>query len=200
MWLHVGECMVDTLNTYCNYRPLSYISAVYCVGKRRMLLNYPDVWTVYSSYVRYSFVLTHLFINVTCSFFVVIQPSVCLPLSLSITTNFSANYDQCNSCPIWRFLLTMISQERVLLDNSSFYIFVLLWGFLPVPVVTMRHFSHTLYCMVYFDIWQKAPGSNSRKYMVFRSVVRCQEFSFVSYFFLISQIQCLLGHADCLCC
>jgi hypothetical protein len=106
---------------------------------------YPDVWTVHSSYVHCSVVLTHLFMSVTCSFFVVIQPSVCLPLSFSVTTNFFATYDRCNSCPTSRFLLTMISQEQFLLENSSFYIFVLFWGFLPIPTVIMRHFSHTLY-------------------------------------------------------
>jgi hypothetical protein len=37
--LHVGECMVDTLNTNCYYRPLSYVSAVFCVGKRCTLLK-----------------------------------------------------------------------------------------------------------------------------------------------------------------
>jgi hypothetical protein len=50
--------------------------------------------------------------SVTCSFFVVIQPSVCLPLSLSVTTNFFATCDRCDSCPIWRLRLTMISRER----------------------------------------------------------------------------------------
>jgi hypothetical protein len=39
MWLHVGECMVDTLKTCCNYLPVSYISAVFCVGKRCMHLR-----------------------------------------------------------------------------------------------------------------------------------------------------------------
>jgi hypothetical protein len=100
---------------------------------------YPDVWTVHSSYVRYSVVLTHLFMSVTCSFFVVIQPSVCLPLSLSVITNFFATYDRCDSCPIWQFLLTMISRDRFLLENYSFYIFLLFWGFLPFPVI-MRPF------------------------------------------------------------
>jgi hypothetical protein len=37
--LHAGECMVDTLNTYCNHRPLSYVSIVFCVGKRCTLLK-----------------------------------------------------------------------------------------------------------------------------------------------------------------
>jgi hypothetical protein len=113
------------------------------VSKRCMLLKCClswHVWTVHSSYKRFSFVLTHLFMNVTCSFFVVIQPSVCLPLSLSITINFFATYDQCDSCPIWRFLLTMISRERFLLEKSSFYIFVLFWGVLPIPVVIIHHF------------------------------------------------------------
>jgi hypothetical protein len=145
--LHVGECIVDTLNTYCNYHPLSYVSAVFCVGKRCMLLKCclsRHMWTVYSSYVRYSFELTHLFMSVTCSFFVVIQPFVCLPLSLSIITNFFATYDRCDSYPVWRFLLTMISQEWFLLENSSFYISVSFWGFLPVPIVIMHHFSHTM--------------------------------------------------------
>jgi hypothetical protein len=96
------------------------------------------MWTVYSSYVRYSFVLTHLFLSVTCSFFVVIQPSVCRPLSFSVTTNFFATYDRCDSCPIWRFFLT-ISRGRFHLQNSSFYIFVLFRGFLPVPVAIVRH-------------------------------------------------------------
>jgi hypothetical protein len=79
--------------------------------------------------------------SVTCSFFVVIQPSVCLPLPLNVTTNFFATYDRRDSCLIWRFLLTMISREIFLLENSSFYIFVLFWGFLPVPVVIIRQFS-----------------------------------------------------------
>jgi hypothetical protein len=71
----------------------------------------------------------------TCSFFVVIQPSVCLPLSISVTTNLFATYDRCDSCPIWQFLL----------QNSSFHIFILFWHFLPVPLVIMHHFSHTLH-------------------------------------------------------
>jgi hypothetical protein len=149
------ECMVDTLNYYSNYRPLSYVSAVFCVGKRCTLLMcclYWHVWTVHSTHVRYSVVLTHLFMSVTCSFFVVTQPSVCLPLSLSVATNFFATCDRCDSCPIWRFLLTILSPERFLLENSSFYIFVLFWGFLPVPFVIMRHFPHTLYNLRIFQV------------------------------------------------
>jgi hypothetical protein len=189
--LHVSKCMVDTLNTYCNYRLLSNISVVFCVSKHCTLLKccLPwHVWTVHSLLIalmmeaartsetlvnfhqttrRYNtedshlcafflcslfFVLTHLFMSVTCSFFVVIQPSVCLSLSLSITTNFFTTYDRCDSHPIWRFLLTMISQEWFLLENSSFYIFVLFWAFLPIPVVIIRHFSHTVY--IYINIPQ----------------------------------------------
>jgi hypothetical protein len=37
--LHVGECIVGIWKTYCNYRPLSYVSAVFCVGKRCTLLK-----------------------------------------------------------------------------------------------------------------------------------------------------------------
>jgi hypothetical protein len=37
--LHVGKCMVDTLNTYCNYHPQSYMSAVFCVSNHCMLLK-----------------------------------------------------------------------------------------------------------------------------------------------------------------
>jgi hypothetical protein len=40
VWLHVGDCMVDTLNTYCNYRPLSYVSAVFC---QQGLYTSPDM-------------------------------------------------------------------------------------------------------------------------------------------------------------
>jgi hypothetical protein len=105
---------------------------------------YPDMQTANSSYVCDSFVLLHLLMRVTCSFFVVIQSSVCLPLSLRVTANFFTTYDQCNSCLIWWFLLTMLYQERSLLENS-FYIFVLFWSFMPIPIVIMHHFSHTLY-------------------------------------------------------
>jgi hypothetical protein len=142
--LHVGECMVDTLDTYCNYHPLSYVSAVFCIGKHCTLLKCClswHVWTVHSSYGRYSFVLTPLFMSVTCSFFVVIQPSMCLALSVRVCINFLVTYDWCDSCRIWRFLLTMISWEWLLLENSSFYIFVLFWGFTPVPVVLCAIFS-----------------------------------------------------------
>jgi hypothetical protein len=44
--LHVGENMVDTLNTNCNYRPLSYIYAVFCVGKHCTLLKCCLPWHV----------------------------------------------------------------------------------------------------------------------------------------------------------
>jgi hypothetical protein len=139
--LHVSERMVDTLNAYCNYHPQSYTSVMFCVGKRCVSWH---VWTVHPSYVHNSFVLTYLFMSVTCCFFEVIQPSVCLPLSLSVITNFFATYNRCDSCPIWRFLLTMISWVRFILENSSFYIFVLFWGILPVSVVIMRHYFQTL--------------------------------------------------------
>jgi hypothetical protein len=120
---------------------------VFCVGKRCTLLKCLSwhVWTVHSYYVRYSVVLTHLFMSVTCRFYVVIQPSVYLPLSLSVTTNFFATYDLCDTCPIWWFLLRTISRERFLLQNSSLYSFFLFWGFLPIPIIIMHHFPHTLY-------------------------------------------------------
>jgi hypothetical protein len=70
--------------------------------------------------------LSHLFMSVTCSFFVIIQPSVCLSLSLSVTTNLFATYDRCDSCPISRFPLSVMSRDRFLLENSSFYIFFVL--------------------------------------------------------------------------
>jgi hypothetical protein len=130
-----------TLLITCSY-------VVLCVGKRCTLLKCClswHVWTVHSSHVRYSSVLIHFFMSVTCSFFAEIQPSVCLPQSLSVTTNFFVTYNRCDSCPIWRFGLNMISRERFLLENSSFYIFVLYWDFLPVRVVITRHFPHTLY-------------------------------------------------------
>jgi hypothetical protein len=44
--LHVGECMVIILNTYSNYQPLSYVSAVFCVGKRCTLLKCCLFWRV----------------------------------------------------------------------------------------------------------------------------------------------------------
>jgi hypothetical protein len=118
------------------------------------------MWTVHSSYVRCSFVFTHLFMSVTCSFFVVIQPSVCLPLSLSVTTNYFDTYDQCDSCPIWRFLFALICRARFLLENSSFYIFILLWGFLPVPVI-MHHFSHTLCVLAIY----RAPAGDFEQFI-----------------------------------
>jgi hypothetical protein len=75
---------------------------VFCVGKCCTLLKCCfswHVWTVHSSYVRYSFVWTHLFMSVTCGFFIVIRPSVCLPPSLSVTTNFFAAYDGATLAP-----------------------------------------------------------------------------------------------------
>jgi hypothetical protein len=123
---------------------VAYPLCVFCVSKRCTLLKCClswHVWTVHS-YVRYYFVLTHLFMSITCSFFVVIQPSVCLPLSLSVTINFFATYDRRDYCPIWRFLLTMISRERFLLENSSFYIFVLRFSGRSRCYYSL--FSHTL--------------------------------------------------------
>jgi hypothetical protein len=149
MQLHVGECMVDTLWTL-TLTTAFLVTYLLCSVSGSVIrfssAVHPDVWTVHSSYVRYCFILTHLFMSVTCRLFVVIQPSVCLPLSLSVTTNFFATYDRCDSCHICWFLLTIISWEWFLLDNSSSCIFILFLGFLPVPIVITHHFSHTL-CM-----------------------------------------------------
>jgi hypothetical protein len=57
--LHVGECMVDTLNTYCNYRPLSYVSAVCCVLCRQALHASQVLFIL--TCVNYAFFLCTLF-------------------------------------------------------------------------------------------------------------------------------------------
>jgi hypothetical protein len=114
--------------------------------------------------------------SVTCSFFVVIQPSVCMPLSISVTTNFFATYDQCDSCPTWRFLLTMISRERSLLHNSFFYIFVLFEVFSPFPLLFSATFpppcvyTHThiyIYIYIYIYTYSICDGAYTGHYCFF---------------------------------
>lgn len=51
-------------------------------------------------------------------------------------------------CPIWRFLHTTISRKRLFLEYYLFYVFVLFWEFMPIPIVKCDLFSIFCVCHV----------------------------------------------------